>query len=277
MSNNQGGSAIKRKKPEIIKYRNKIKAEHCKEPDYNEYDMPLLEKFLFAAVAGAVIFAIAYIFYKNIYLSLMLCPLSLIYPRIRKKQIIKKRREELNIQLKDMLYSLSSSLSAGKPVELAFRELNTDLALLYPDEGASIRREAAIISGKLDMNETIESALENLAERSHLEDIRSFSDVFGICKRSGGNIAEIIRNTTNIINDRIEVWQEIETILAERRFEQKVLNALPLMMMLILTYASGGYMEPVFTMPAGRIAVTMALFLLTAAFFISGKIANIKI
>lgn len=268
---------IKKNKAEKTKHINNDNTSCYKEPDYNEYDMPFLEKSLCVAAAGAVIFAIAYIFYKNPYLSLLLCPLSLIYPRIRKKYIIKKRKEELNIQLKDMLYSLSSSLSAGKPVEQAFRELPADLALLYPDESAFIRKEAAIIAGKLDMNETIESALESLTERSHLEDIKSFSEVFGICKRSGGNIADIIRNTTNIINDRIEIWQEIETILAERRFEQKVLNALPLLMMLILTYASGEYMEPVFTMPAGRIAVTMALLLLSVAYLISGKIANIKI
>ncbi|MDD4188549.1 MAG: type II secretion system F family protein [Eubacteriales bacterium] len=270
-------SIIKKKKSENTKHIKNVNARRYKEPDYNDYKMPFTEKLFYTAIAGAAIIAAAYVFYKDIYISLLLCPISLFYPGIKRKSIIKKRKEELNVQLKDMLYSLASSVSAGKPIERAFRELPDDLELLYPDENSLIRKEAALIAGKLDMNETIESALESMSERSHLDDVKSFSEVFGICKRSGGNITDVIRNTTNIINDRIEIWQEIETILAERRFEQKVLNILPFLMMLILTYASGDYMEPVFTTPAGRVAVTASLLLLAAASWLSGKIANIKI
>ena len=101
--------------------------------DFDSYVMSLWEKVLYTAAAAIVIFSVAFIFYRSIFLSLLLTPLALFYPRIKTKDIIKKRKKELNIQFKDMLYSLSSSLSAGKTVESAFREALKDLSVLYPE------------------------------------------------------------------------------------------------------------------------------------------------
>jgi len=44
-----------------------------------------------------------------------------------------KRKSELNLQFKDLLYSISASLTAGKSVETAFKEALNDLCILYPD------------------------------------------------------------------------------------------------------------------------------------------------
>lgn len=253
------------------------KAEAAERPDYNEYFMPLRQKLLCIAAAEALILALSFVFYRSLFAGILLSPLSLLYPRARRKSIIKKSKEELNIQFKDMLYAVSSSVSAGRPAEQAFRDLPADLEILYPDESEAICREARIIAVRLDMNESIEAALDDFAERSHLEDVQSFAEVFRTGKRSGGNITEIIRNATNIINDRIEINEEINILLAERKFEQKVLSFLPPVMMLLLTYGSGEYMEPVFSTAAGRIATTAALLLFSAAVIISRRLADIRI
>lgn len=187
------------------------------------------------------------------------------------------RKNELNIQFKDMLYSLSSSLSAGKSIELAFKDVLKDLSIMYPDPDASIIKEAGYIARKIDMNETVESALCDFARRAHSEDIDSFVDVFRTCKRMGGNMVEIIRNTSNIINDKIEIKQEINTILAERRFEQKVLNVLPILLILLLSLSAGDYMYPVFNTGTGRAVMSVAIILLIGAYFISKKITDIDV
>ena len=111
--------------------------------------------------------------------------MALFYPRIKTRDIIKKRKKELNIQFKDLLYSLSSSLSAGKTVESAFREALKDLSVLYPDPSAFILIEIRRILSMLDTNETLEHALSDFAGRARLEDVDNFVDVFNISKRSG--------------------------------------------------------------------------------------------
>lgn len=245
--------------------------------DYNFYHMTLKEKILYSMAASSFIFTAAYVFYQSVIFSLILCPLGIIYSKVKVKSIIAKRKIDLNIQFKDMLYSLSSSLSAGRSVEMSLKEVQKDLSIIYPDPDTPIIREVGHINKRLEMNHTIESAFQDFAKRSHLEDIENFVDVFHTCKRSGGNIIEVIKNTSNIISDKIEIKQEIDTILSQRRFEQKVLSILPILLIVLLTYSAGEYMEPVFTTIQGRLAMTVSVGLLTAAYFISKKIMNINV
>jgi len=80
----------------------------------------------------------------------------------------------------------------------------------------------------------------------------NFTDVFKTCKRTGGNLVNVIRNSTNIINDKIEIKEEINTLLAAKKFEQKVLSVMPFIMILILSLTTEDYMAPVFDTIVGR-------------------------
>ncbi|NLV36950.1 MAG: pilus assembly protein TadB [Clostridiaceae bacterium] len=244
---------------------------------FDSYTMSLKEKILYTAMAAVVIFAIAFIFYRSVLLSCLLVPLALFYPRIKTRDIIKKRKKELNIQFKDMLYSLSSSLSAGKTVESGFREALKDLSVLYPEPSAFILIEVRRIISMLETNETLEHALSDFASRARLEDVDNFVDVFNISKRSGGNISEVIKNTSAIISDRIEVAQEVDTMLAERRFEQKVLNVVPIFLILVLSASAPDYLSPVFNTAAGRLTMTASIGLLALSLLISTKLNDIKL
>jgi tight adherence protein B len=245
--------------------------------DYDCYTMNLREKIMYTAAAAAAIFTVAYIFYRSFVFSALLTPLALLYPRIKTKDIIRRRKKELNIQFKDMLYSLSSSISAGKSIELAFKEIIKDLSVLYPDPSTLILREVRGIINRLEVNDTLEKALSDFARRAKLEDIDNFVNVFNICKRSGGNIAEVIRNTSSIISDRIEIGQEIDTMLAERKFERKVLNIMPVLMILLLSISAPDYISPVFTTIAGRLTMSASIVLLAVAWFISAKVSCIRL
>lgn len=245
--------------------------------DYNEYDMSLREKIMYSIIAGVAVFAVVYIFYHSLILSAILALSGVFYPRIKKGDIIRKNKQNLNIGFKDMLYSLSSSISAGRSIESSFNEVLKDLSIQYPDSNSSIIKEVECIIRKLNMNENIEDALSELAARAHLEDIDNFVDVFLISKRTGGNIVEIIKNSSNIINDKIEIKMEIDTMLAERKYEQKVLNIVPVVMIVVLSATAGDYMLPIFTTVAGRAAMTLCVILLGVSFLISAKIMDISI
>lgn len=245
--------------------------------DYDTYVMPPGRKLFYVMLAVPAVYALAFLFYRSHMLSLLITPAALFYPGIKRKAIIRRRKKELNLQFKDMLYSLSSSLAAGKPVELAFRDVSRDLSVIYPDPDTDIIREVRYITARLELNESIETALSDFALRSHTDDIENFAEVFRTCKRSGGNIIDVIRNTSAIINDRIEIRQEIDTMLSERKFERKLLNVMPILMMLLLSLSAGDYIKPVFTTAAGRIVMTVSIVLLAAAYFLSGKIMNIEV
>jgi len=245
-------------------------------PDYNTYAMPLKEKIYHIAKAIPVIYFISYLFYKNHILSAFISLLAFMYPAIENKRAIERRKNELNLQFKDMLYSLRSSLSAGKSIELAFVAVADDLKILYPKD-APIVNEALYIARKLEMNETIEAALDDFAERSGLDDVKNFADVIRISKRTGGNVIETIKRTIDIINDRIEINQEIETMLANKKLESKILNIMPIAILALLNLTAPDYLTPIYNNITGRIIMTASAALIIISYLISKKIMNIKL
>lgn len=245
--------------------------------DYDTYEMSWKEQVFYTMMAAVFIFFLSYIFYHHLLISLFVIPLALLYPKIKKKDLILKRKNSLQVQFKDALYALASSLMAGKSIESAFRDSLKDLEIIYPEPDTYILTEFRTIVRKLELNESIEDALQDFARRSHLEDIASFVDVFIISKRSGGNLVEIIKNTSTILADKLQIKQEIDTLLAQRKFEQKVLNSMPVLLIILLSWTTGDYMAPVFETGLGRAVMTAAIILLALAYYISQKIMTIEV
>ncbi len=245
--------------------------------DYNMYVMTHKEKIIYIFIAAGVIFVVAYIFYRSIFLSIMMMPFALLYPKRRTHEIINQRKQKLTLQFKDALYSLSSSVSAGKSIEIAFKEAVKDLLILYPDSNTMIIQEMQYMINRIEMNEPIESALKDFANRSHIEDIQNFADVFQTCKRSGGNLVQVIKNTSEIIQEKITIRQEIDTMIAEKKFEHKVLMIMPIAIMLLLSTSAEDFMAPVFTETIGKLVMTVAIFMMGIAYYISKKIMEIEI
>ncbi|WP_243414743.1 type II secretion system F family protein [Sporosalibacterium faouarense] len=273
---NKSNEKIKKIKDE--KNGSKLKSNNQKgNTDYNQYSMTIKEKVYYSTLAAIGIFLIGFVFYRSYILSIILMPIGLLYPRIKKRDLINKQKMELNLQFKEGLYALSSSLSAGRSIEEAFRESIKDLSILYPNQDTYIIVEFQYIVRKLDMNETIENALLDFANRSHLDDITSFVDVFIIAKRTGGNMVAIIHNTSNVIGDKLRIKQEIQTLVAQKKLEQKVLSIIPILMIIFISWSAPDYMEIVFKTNLGRLLMTVAVLLLSISYLISKKIIDIEV
>ena len=245
--------------------------------DYNVYIMSKKERNLYIVIAAAVLFGIGYIFYHSIILSAVFMLLAIKFPDIRTKQIIKKRKTELTNQVKDMLNGLSSSLSAGRSVESGLKEALKDLRIIYPDGDADIMNELEYIVRNIEMNETVEDMLDQFAERSHVEDIENFADIFRTCKRTGGDLVQVIKSTSDTIGEKIEIKQEIETLISGKKFEFKVLMVTPIALLVLLSATTYDYMQPVFETAMGHIVMTIAMAVFLAAYFIGEKIMDIKV
>lgn len=245
--------------------------------DYDVYVMSKSERLFTILVAALALFCIGYVFYHNVVLALIVALFSFKAPKIRTRQIIEKRKSQLALQFKDMLYSLSSALSVGKSVETGIRDSLQDLQVIYPDPQTDILVELELILRGLGMNNTIEEMFGQFAERAHLEDIDNFVDIFVTCKRTGGDLIEVMRSTSNTIGDKIEVKQEIETMISGKKYEFNVLMIMPVVMILFLTLTSGDYMAPVFSTIAGRIAMTAAIGFFALAYVVGSKIMKINL
>ncbi|MEQ8174815.1 MAG: type II secretion system F family protein [Syntrophomonadaceae bacterium] len=245
--------------------------------DYSVYMMSTREKVIAIIVAALCIFVVAYIFYKNIYISLVMCLLSYFAPRFRRQQLLNKRKEQLTMQFKQALYSLGSSLSAGRSVENSFKAVVEDLRLLFSDPNTFIIREFQAINRRVENGEPIEVGLIDFGERADIEDIYNFVDVFVTCKRMGGNLADVIRRTSNIIGDKLQTQQDIAVMMAQKKFEARALMIAPVAMVGLMAWSSPDYMAPLYSLGIGPIIMTISLAAMGLVFWVVHRIMNIKV
>lgn len=266
-----------RRRPQTEAANGKAKQLGSRGTDYSRYHMSGKEMAGSLAAAAFFLGMVGYVFYRSGFAAMLLAALAVFYPRLRRKALIRKRQEELSQQFKQALYSLSSSLSAGKSVENAFADATRDLQLLYGDKNTDILLEFERIHLKIRNGETVESALFEFSGRTGLDDVRQFADVFAICKRSGGNLVEVMRKTAQVLGEKLDIQQEISVMVAQKRFESKVLGLAPIVVVGLLAYSSPDYMAPLYDGAAGRLIMTGSLALLSACWGWTKHIMEIRV
>ena len=245
--------------------------------NYKVYELSLKD-YLREGSAGLALSAVtAYTFYRSAAMFLFLVPLALIgFPRLRREHLKNKRLWELTLEFKEAIWIVSGFLSAGISVENAFEMAVPELVRLY-GEDAMIVEEFQRITRGLKLNKPIEPMLQDFAERSGLQDIRNFTEVFSIAKRSGGSLKEIIERTGKIIRDKTAVTEEIRSMTASRRYEQNIMNILPFGIILYINLTSNGFLNVMYERFAGRMIMTACLALIALSYWLSQKILDIRV
>ena len=187
-----------------------------------------------------------------------------------------KRQEELQIQFKDAILAVSGCLNAGYSVENAFSEALKETDRLYGKE-SMMSREIRLLIHKTRLNRTVEDVLMDFAIRSGLEDVKSFADVFLAAKSSGGEMMKIISRTTDIISEKVRIKQDILTATAGRRMEQKIMNAVPFVIVFYMEVSSPGFFNVLYTTAAGRVIMTGCLLIYLGAIVWGQKILEIEV
>ncbi len=244
--------------------------------DYNKYTFLFHERLKYTLQGACLILVLGSLFYQSLIAILLLSPLILLYIRIKRKELIEKRKWKLNLEFRDGITSLSAALCAGYSAEHAFEETIKDLRLLY-SENSLIIQEFYYMVNQIRVNVTVENTLRDFGERTGIEDILSFSEVFSTAKRTGGDLTKIIKTTCNTINDKIEVKREIITLITAKKLEANIMNVIPILILCYLFLSSPGFLDPLYHNLSGIIIMTILLAGYMGAYLLSQKIIAIKV
>lgn len=244
---------------------------------YDEYMMTIKEKIRYGSIGIIGIFILGIIFYNHMVLALIVAPIGLAYVPYKRSELIKIRKDNLREQFKEALYALSSSVGVGRSIESAFIQSLNDLRIIYGEKDAYIITELEYIVRKITMNETIEQALLHFAGRANIEDITNFTNVFITAKRTGGNLVRIMKYTSSIINEKIDVMNNIEVIITQKKYEQKILALILPIIIIYLNLFSSGFIDVMYLTLTGRVVMTIALLLYILSFIMGRKIVDIEV
>ena len=245
-------------------------------PDYHEYSMTKQE-WLSGVLAGmGVTVFLAYLFYRSLYAVIFLCPVVPFFVKAQKKRLCRRQKETLKMQFKDALQAVSAALQVGYSMENAIVEALHDMERMYGEEGL-ITREFAAITGGIRNHRTTEELFLQLAQRSGLEDIRDFAEVFAIAKRGGGDLPCVIRVCSVTIGDKIETAKEIQTLIAAKKLEGRIMDIIPCFIILYIDLSSPGFFDVLYYTLFGRVIMTACLAVYLGAILLSEKIMSIEV
>ncbi len=266
---------------------------HIETLNYKVYYMSKKEKILYFLLAFAVGAVVGYLFYGGIgkdefgnptaitYILNVLIPtvVGLIAGKfflpMRTEQIVNKRRKQLNVQFRDMLDGITTSLGAGNNVMNSFNSVYNDLKVQY-SEDAFILKELEVILSGIQSNFNIEDLLEDFGTRSGIDDITSFANVFKICYRKGGNIQDVIQSTHAILSKKMEIKEDIETTVSGSKMDQMIMIVMPILLIGMIKLMSPEFAANFVTV-TGLVATTIAIGLFIASYFIGKAIMEIKV
>lgn len=244
--------------------------------DYRKYELSWKERILYSIGYIGIFLLLGKIFYDSFYAAfagVFLLPLLL---KKRADALAAKRRESLALEFKDFILALSASLKAGYSAENALVAAGRDLSCMYEEESMMVT-ECKKMEKNLKNNQLAEVLLTEFARRSGQEEIRDFAAIFMIAKRSGGDMSTIIKNTADIISEKIEVKREIQLLYASKRMEQNIMNVVPVAMIGYVRITTPDYFDVLYHNLFGIIVMSVCLAIYVGAYILSRKIMNIEV
>lgn len=184
-----------------------------------------------------------------------------------------KRRQRFNQflgLLPDALDLISRALGAGHAFSEALHMVSTEM----PEPIASEFRKTY---EEQNLGLSLKLALENLAQRIPLLDLRLCITAILIQKETGGNLAEILEKVAYTIRERFRILGDLKTLTTSSRMSAWLLCALPIFVAIAVTVMNPEYMSVLWKDQRGHYLIAAALFMQITGMLIVRKILNIKI
>lgn len=243
--------------------------------DYKVYQITKKEMFRYAAVYILADVLISLLFYRSVLAAVVFLPGICFFFREVRRELAKKRRKQLERGFLVGMRCVSTALTAGYSVENAFTQAYEELQKLYSEKNRL--QEFCRIRVGILLNRTMEELLSDLAQRSGVEDIEIFSEVFETARRTGGDLIAIIRSTTASVSQKEETRQEIEICLSAKKMEQNIMSLIPCLLIAYVGLASPGFLDVMYQNPAGIAVMSICLGVYVFAFLMGRKIVAIEI
>lgn len=219
---------------------------------------------------------LGYLFYDSWFGGSCLLPGIVLLFRWYENWKRKRENNRLRLEFKELLYALSANLRTGYSMENAWIAAEKDMHLLYP-QGCRISKELESVTGQLHLNVPIEKAVHDFAERNKLEEIQSFAEVLATAKRSGGNLVHMMEKTATVIAEKIELEQEIQTMLSGKRLEQRIMCGMPILMLLYLRLTNPSYLSCMYHNWIGIILMTVCMVGTAIVAYWGSRIVGIEV
>lgn len=217
-----------------------------------------------------------YLCYRSYWVFLGVIPFGIWYVSWKKQQKNVKRKKRLEHLFSDVLQGLHTAVRAGYSMEQAVTECRKELEQVYGREEEFVQ-ELVYMERQMRLGIPVEQLFLDLGQRSRVEDIRSFGEIFLISKRAGGNIGEIMEKMARVLGEKSRVKKEIDVAIAGKKMEQFIMSLVPGAMVIYMQMTSEGFLDVLYHNLFGVMVMSICLIIYGISFWMGRKIIRISI
>lgn len=178
-----------------------------------------------------------------------------------------RRFEEL---LPDSIDLMARALRAGHTVTSAIE--------MVAQEGSEpLASEFRRIFEEQNFGLPMREALLNLTRRVPLPDVNFLVTAILVQKETGGNLAEVLDKTTQVIRERFRLRGQLRVYTAQGRLTGWILAGLPFIMFMLLQVANPKYVNILITDPTGQKLIYVGLALMGLGAWVIRKVIDVKV
>ncbi|WP_341319189.1 type II secretion system F family protein [Paraburkholderia sp. IMGN_8] len=181
-----------------------------------------------------------------------------------------KRLRLIEEQLPEAADMISRSLRAG-------HSFSTALGIVGDEMPEPIGSEFRTAFDEINFGVPLNDALGGLANRVPISDLRYFVIAVLIQRESGGNLAEILANISQLIRSRLALLGKVRVLSAEGRLSAWILGALPFVIALLISIVNPNFLRVLWTDPAGLKLIGAALVMMMTGVVWMRKIIRIHV
>ena len=166
--------------------------------------------------------------------------------------------------------------AAGKGirgVHSAARGINLDARRDLLEAKALLEKGATKWPDLLPLRE----ALNEMAARLAILDVRFFVTAVLIQRDTGGNLSEILENLAHVVRERFKIRRQVRVHTAHGRFTGYVLLALPAALAIALSFINPEHMQTLFNERMGQTMLIGAIIMQTVGFVWIRQVIKIEV
>src|SRR4030095_14823531 len=143
--------------------------------------------------------------------------IPIMFFQVRANRMRKKMEDQFPVALDVFV----RGLRAGHPIAAALELLTVEL----PDP---IGTQFGLGVDEVTYRAELRDALQNMADRWDLDDMRMFVVSLSVQSETGGNLAEILENLSKVIRERQSMFLKVRALSSEGRMTALILTILPI-------------------------------------------------
>ena len=181
-----------------------------------------------------------------------------------------KRMGKFEQGLPEALELIVSALRVG-------HSLNAAMGLVSRECADPIGGEFRLTFDEMNYGLELKAALDNLVTRIPLQDVKIVCTAILIQRESGGNLAEVLEKTSQVIRERFRLKREVLTHTAQGRLTGWILTILPVVLGMVLYMVNPDLMSNLWKKELGIKLMYAAGIMIVIGGLIIRKIVNLDV